>query len=199
MSGKDWGQSLETQRPLHASYIRGPLEYASHSWWAWIPETSRTKLERVQNAALRSITGLYQKCPLDFLCLETNVEPLRNRMCKNDRISLDKYSRLHNSDQQKQLLDQHVPQRLQTRKGWRSTVLAVEPPVAEPSALNPPLLPPWKHLNNLTVDAVHLEKKKSEYTQTELRTASLAKIDSMMADFIIYTDGDGLRGGYLHR
>ena len=89
LSWKDWGNSLETQRTLYLQYIRSCLEYASSSWAPWTSETGKTKLERVQNSALRSMTGLARTCQVDFLNLETNVEPLKERYRKNDKILFD--------------------------------------------------------------------------------------------------------------
>ena len=87
MTGKDWGQKLETQRKLYMTYIRSTLEYASPSWYPWISETEKGKLERIQNQGLRTIVGLSKTCPVEFLNLEANVEPLKTRMKKNDMIT----------------------------------------------------------------------------------------------------------------
>ena len=91
LATKEWGQPLESQRATYMTYIRSCLEYGSPSWWSWIPKTSQERLERVQNAALRATAGLSKGCPVDFLRLETGVEPLHLRMKKNDAIILDKY------------------------------------------------------------------------------------------------------------
>ena len=82
LAGKDWGQQLESQRRVYLTYVCSCLEYASPSWWPCIPNTSKTKLERVQNAALRSIAGLYKTTPVEFLQLETNIEPLTHHLDK---------------------------------------------------------------------------------------------------------------------
>ena len=87
MAGKEWGQSWETQRNLYLSYVRTTLEYASPSWYPWLSETKKRKLERVQNEALRSISGLTKPCPEDFLRVEANIEPLAKRMKNNDVLA----------------------------------------------------------------------------------------------------------------
>ena len=76
LGGKDWGQTMESQKSVYMGYIRSCLEYASSSWWPWISKTAKERLERVQNAALRAIAGLAKGCPVDSLRLETGVEPL---------------------------------------------------------------------------------------------------------------------------
>ena len=58
-----------------------------------------------------------------------------------------------------------------------------------PEERNCPIPPPWQTLTNLTVDMVTLEKPKAEYSQEELKTRALAKIDTIAADYTVYTDG----------
>ena len=47
LAGKEWGQSLETQRALYTTYIRSSLEYAAPSWYPWISKSAKLILERV--------------------------------------------------------------------------------------------------------------------------------------------------------
>ena len=47
LAGKDWGQSLESQRKLYLTYVRSCLEYASSSWWSGLSATNKGRLERV--------------------------------------------------------------------------------------------------------------------------------------------------------
>jgi len=80
LAGKDWGQSLESQRKLYTTYIRSAIEYASPAWYPWISKTSRRKLETVQNESIRIMARLAKTCPSDFLRLEAGLEPLEDRM-----------------------------------------------------------------------------------------------------------------------
>ena len=78
------------------------------------------KLERVQNKALRNASRLAKGCPVDFLRLEKNVEPLELRLQKNDEILWDRYERLQETDTRNQLIKKDVPPRLTTRHGFRN-------------------------------------------------------------------------------
>ena len=52
--------------------------------------------------------------------------------------------------------------------------------------------PPVAHcgmLGILTIQSIHLEKKKEEYSKEELRTIALEQIESIHAEYKIYTDG----------
>jgi ribonuclease HI len=189
MSGKDWGNSQESQRRIYLQYIRPCLEYASPGWAPWRSANQIQELERVQNDALRAITGMAKRCPTDFLRLQAGVEPLADRLKKNDEILWDKYARLPDTDARKGLASDAVKTRLTTRLGWRNCtaprmrVWDIKRDVATPA------LPPWKELTNLTVEYVRLDKKKSDYTSEELRVKAMAKIASIKEDTTIYIDG----------
>jgi ribonuclease HI len=145
----------------------------------------------VQNEALRSIGGLAKTCPVDFLRLETNVEPLSQRHEKIDEITWDRYKRLPTSDARRRLVDDDVPSRLTTRHGWRNET---KPRMTEFDTLKrdetgPPSAP-WRNFPQLRVEYVELEKKKSEYRPEALRQAALEKIETFDdVSHIIYTDG----------
>ena len=55
---------------------------------------TQKKLQVVQNHALRSIVGLAATCPVDFLHLETGIEPLEDRFSKNNMLMRECHLRL---------------------------------------------------------------------------------------------------------
>ena len=188
MAWKDWGNALETQRTLYLQLIRTCLEYASPSWAPLLENTKKEQLERVQNEALRNIAGLYKTCPIDFLRLETDIEPLKDRLLKNDEILFDKYLRLPQADSRRRLVDKRVPTRLMTRHGWRAkTVERVE--VDLPRDMFTAPTAPWRTLCNLKVEYTQLERRKEEYKEEELKRLALEKIGQYSPDFYIFTDG----------
>jgi len=191
MASKDWGNALETQRTLYIQYVRSCMEYTSSAYAPWLPPTSIDRLEKVQNAAMRAIAGLAATCPIQFLRLETNLEPLQLRLEKSDVILWDRYRRLPDEDQRKKMILKDIPARsnLKTRHGWRikTKMRALEFDV--PVATESPMIPPWLTFPNLSIQSTPLEKKKDDYQPEELRTIALAKIDSIEAHIAIYTDG----------
>ena len=186
MSTKNWGNSLETQRTIYVQYIRPALEYASPSWTPWISETNMKNLQRVQNDALRSVAGLTATCPVDFLHLETNVEPLKDRFRKNNLLLREKYKRLPIKDPRRKMLDKESKIRLKTRQGWRHQVKENELPY-DVEELKPPLAP-WR-LTKLRFDEVKLEKSKDQYTKEELKKVTDDKVAEIEAEAVIFTDG----------
>ena len=188
MANKEWGNSLETQRKLYVQYIRMCLEYASPSWSPWISETQEKRLQVIQNDALRSVAGLAKTCPVDFLHLETGIEPIRDRFLKNDKLLWERYSRCEEEDPRRQTLDIDVPPRLKTRHGWRHKTRPKMQELEINREITAKLSPPWEE-SGMLFDSVKLEKKKEEYTTEELRERATRKVESMAADVIIYTDG----------
>ena len=57
LAGSTWGQDLETLALTYKSICRSVMEYAAPIWSPIISKASWTKLQTVQNQALRVITG----------------------------------------------------------------------------------------------------------------------------------------------
>ena len=147
-------------------------------------------LSRVQHAALRAMASLAKRCPVDYLHLETGIEPLSVRMEKNDLILRDKYRRLPDSDERKKLLKKDAPVRLKTRFGFRHTTNnktdLLDSATFEPSGVR---IKPWETFANISIRKTHLTKKKAEYQSQELQEIAYQQIKEVAADFYIYTDG----------
>ena len=165
------------------------LEYASSSWSPWCADSNIKKLQGIQNSALRSIAGLYMSCPEDFLHLETGIKPLKQRFEDNDDITWDRFARLPDHDQRRQLQLKDANIRLKTRIGWRKKTADRMRNLAIDRDITTPDLPPWKKPENLLLDRVVLDKPKQEYTSAELLQLASAKIESIERELTIYTDG----------
>lgn len=208
MASKDWGNPLEVQRTLFVQFVRPVLEYASSSFAPWISTTNMKRLDAIQNEALRTIAGLAQTCPKEFLRLETDIDPLNLRFAKNDLILWDKYKRLPDTDERHRMASNSTTPRLTTRFGWshqtqkRARELGLDTITRETTT---PPIPPWETFDNLSIRYVELEKKKSEYKPQELRRMSLEQIEAIDTDLTVYTDGStsgnqekGGAGIYIH-
>ena len=77
VAGNNWGQSKETLSMTYKALARSTLEYAIPVWSPIISETCWSKLQVVQNQALRVITGCMQITPIVHLHRETKILPLR--------------------------------------------------------------------------------------------------------------------------
>ena len=187
LAGKDWGQNMETQKALYSTYIRSAIEYASPSWYPWLSDTSKERLEAIQNESLRIMTRMARDSPCDFLRLQTGVEPLMHRMEKNSRIMRERYMRLDTEDGRRMLTEMKVKQRLKTRVGWRAETQEMAEEKFNRD-IEKAMVDPMTPLS-LEITEVQLEKRKSEYSADELRRMTDIKIAEVDADVEIYTDG----------
>jgi len=187
-AAKDWGCALETQRTIYVQFIRPTMEFSSPSWSSWTSETMLTKLQTVQNQALRSIAGVAATCPVDFLHLETGIEPLRDRFEKNNKLMRERYLRMPQNDPRRQLMEKETKVRLKTRQGLRHATEHYPAEANFDRAVTRSMYPPWRN-TPLEFDKVALEKKKEEYTEEELRRKTEEKIEGLWAETVMYTDG----------
>ena len=188
MSGKNWGNTRETQRTIYVQYVRTAMTYASPSWTPWISETNMKALQRTQNDALRTIMGSAATCPTDFLHLDANIEPIRERLIKNDQLLRQRYMRLPRQDPRRKLAEKKGNIRLKTRLGWREKTKPKETDKEYCIEEIKPPLEPWRR-TNLKFDAVTLAKPKNEHSKEELKKKTDEKLAEMKADIMIWTDG----------
>lgn len=188
MAAKDWGCSPETQKTIYVQYIRPSIEYASPSWGPWSSETALGKLQAVQNEALRAIAGLTASCPVDFLHLETGIEPIRDRFAKNNKLMRERHLRMPQDDPRRQLMEKKATVKLKTRQGLRHATESYPAEANFDRATTRSMYPPWR-TTRLVFDKVPLEKKKEEYTEEELKRRTEEKIEGLWAEVVMYTDG----------
>ena len=75
-----WGQSIETISQTYKTITRPILEYANPAWSTITSNTSITKLQTIQNTALRIATGCVADTNSNHLHQETKVLPLTTHL-----------------------------------------------------------------------------------------------------------------------
>ena len=76
LGSTSFGQANEFLSIVYRQFVRTNLNYASTAWYPTISNTNRLKLERVQNRALRIITGCVKTTPVHHLQSEAKVLPI---------------------------------------------------------------------------------------------------------------------------
>ena len=212
LAGTTWGADLTTLKQLYVGNVRSTLEYGltAHSTAA---KTNKEKLDRIHNTGLRILTGAMKSTPIKSMEATTGLQSLDERGEEKILTQTEKYKRLSGHSMNQKLKDltlnrlkrssfHHLSHRM-TEKNLniipenekeRETLLPYETNCSEP---NFPII--------CSIPNLH---KKSDHSDTELRTATLEYLDSEYPQDQwnrIYTDGsaeeatrNGGAGVYIH-
>ena len=80
LAGTTWGQSKETLLLTFKTLIQPVINYAAPTWFPNAKPSSISKLQAVQNAALRIATGCHKMSSIQHLHSESNVLPVANHL-----------------------------------------------------------------------------------------------------------------------
>ena len=79
VSGTTWGPNKETLKATYKGYIGPVLEYAAQAWSTCAAPSNVVKLQRIQSAAERIMTGCHAGTRLQHLSDETRILPVQRR------------------------------------------------------------------------------------------------------------------------
>ena len=92
LSGTSWGATERILKNVYQQGIRPHLEYGSTAWGSGASDTTLKGLDRVQNQALRIITGGMKSTPITEMEKLTKIEPLQDRRETQILIQAEKFS-----------------------------------------------------------------------------------------------------------
>ena len=78
LAGTSWGASEQILKTVYQGTVRPHLEYNSTAW-STTAKTNQQALDKVQNQALRIITGATKSTPISFMEKLTGIQPLQER------------------------------------------------------------------------------------------------------------------------
>ncbi|XP_056000382.1 uncharacterized protein LOC125675120 [Ostrea edulis] len=90
LSGTNWGANEKILKSVYQGNVRPHLEYGSSSWMT-AAKTHLQTLDKVQNQALRIITGAMKSTPIHSMEEITNITPLNKRRECNAMLQAAKY------------------------------------------------------------------------------------------------------------
>lgn len=95
LAGTNWGANEKVLKSVYEGNVRPHLEYGSSAWFT-AAKSHDQALDKVQNQALRIITGAMKSTPIVRMEKITNIPPLcKRRECKA-MIQATKYKCLPN-------------------------------------------------------------------------------------------------------
>ena len=199
LAGTTWGCSKATLRMVYCGYVRGAMEYAADSIFAFLKKTAKEGLERVQLDAARVITGCTRDSKAEVVLWEAGVPPLELRAKMKAGAQLTKAESLPDGVPLKEVA------RERTEKGWlgfarkalqeaQLDTVEFEPWLTQPLQAAGVEHGPHTFCSNLGLDGAAVPKAKTP----EARRAFDARREALQLAWWLFTDGsaqEGVRNG----
>ena len=93
LAGTSWGADSSILTKVYTATVRPTMEYASTTWGT-AAKTNKSRLDKIQNMALRVILGAMKTTPVHDMEKTVNVEPLERRRSLKILIQGEKLRRL---------------------------------------------------------------------------------------------------------
>ena len=200
LSNTTWGWRKQDLMKIYSANIKSKMDYAGAAWQPWLSKTNLKILERLQNKALRYVTGQVQNTADEALQLEAGVPSFKTNVIRNCIRSREKAERSEADHPRRLALDNAIPSR-NDRQSWKkrsddimrrfslTTVLDNRTPIElytrEPWAT--PRRPP-------TVNNTLAGTTGKDDSETNKQSAAEQCILSSNPDVVIYTDGSASGG-----
>ncbi len=198
-----WGWRKLHLRKLFQTHILSVITYAGAGWLPWLSQTNATRLEAIQNKALRLITTQARSSPVEALRAEAGVQSVATliRACcvrsreKALRLPLDHPRRIA-------FQDAPPPRRL---KRWDArsradSIAQCDPQLHAPAPRLPIRLPrpkPWERGLPRTEVYPQLAGIDGRLDPTAaIQRAASARAREVGTDYTIYTDGSAEEGTF---
>ena len=120
LAGTSWGADKNTLRQLYLSYVRSILDQ-NRCLQAMSSKTDIERLDKIQNQALRFISGALRSTPTAACEIHRNVEPLRLRREAAVVECVERYKRKDKNHPNAKLVENWKP----TRRLQRKSILDV--------------------------------------------------------------------------
>ena len=200
LASTSWGADKRTLRQLYLGYVRSTMDYTL-ALQSISSKSTITSLDKIQNNALRFISGALRSTPTAACEIHTNVEPMHLRRQAAVVETTERYKRLDENHPNRQLIEAPRP----TQRIKKKSILTVAdnlkdkyhlPANREPLSIFDKEHPPNIIMKTPTIKTKLIEdiSKKNSDTVYLMLTAQKT-IDSYPEEWIhIYTDGSAFKG-----
>ena len=204
LSGTKWGANSKILKQVYTGTVRPHLEYGANSWGT-AAKTNINKLNKVQNASLRIITGAMKTTPINEMEKTSKLSSLDDRRKEKSLIQGEKMKRLPShplhkkfKEPTKNRLKRISPNHLvkSNQKEMKETLPT--------EGRNIELLQDYEEWNNKEVNiktSIPGIEMKDNHTDTEMKNLTLEYLHSNYPSETythVYTDGsaeDAIRNG----
>ena len=189
VASKRWGANYETLRAFYFAFVRAKILYAAEVWGEAC-DTNLEKLEKIQNKALRLISGTLRSTPIEALQIECDICPVKKIIKK---VALKRWTKLKYRE------DTHPSFRLvdvecrgsfnyKCRENLEDRGMDIPAHFPKKPTVNP--RPPWNRKTPEVHTTIEKISKKEDMISSEARAAALERINTEFPHHgKIYTDG----------
>ncbi|GFS02406.1 ribonuclease H [Elysia marginata] len=203
LSGKSWGADEEDLRIVYLAYIKSAIDYASNAWYPCLAKDSRQKLETVQNAAARTITGCTKNTNTKLLLNEAKLLPLEVESTISQSAAYKRSLRLPETDPSRKTAENPVRTRLRSLGKWRETgkdkaYVCILEDFPREKLVPVPDIPPWQVSETFTCCSTLGEGISKADAPEELKKAvedTMKKLNK--PDVEVFTDGSARDGVFF--
>ena len=199
LASTSWGADKSTLRQPYLGYVRSTMDYSLALQSVSSISTQNT-VDRVQNNALRFISGAMKSTPTAACEVHTNVEPMKIRREAAVMETVERMKRQDSEHPNKKIVDKYRPiQRIQ-----KKSILSVShkiknnyslPEEREPIVLFDATNNPSQQMMLPTVKEQMIKDVTKKDEPALLLMTALATIDTYPEEWIkIYTDGSATDG-----
>ena len=197
LAGTTWGANSKILKRVYTGTVRPSLEYGNTAW-ATAAKSNTSRLDKVQNAGLRLITGGMKTTPIHKMQTLSNLQPLEHRRKEKLCIHSEKLKRMPTHAMHKEL--QNLTKNRLERQSFNhlsrslskenDSLLPTDPEGME-------ILQQWEeqeeHLDKLSIN-MHIPgiENKNCQPQHVLRSLTLEMLDNCFPSSAwtqVYTDG----------
>ena len=200
LASSSWGADKNTLRQLYIGYVRSSMEY-NLALQTISSKTTKGSLDRVQNEAVRFISGGMRSTPTAACEVHANVEPLDLRREAAAVEMVERYRRTHPEHPTKKLVEDWTP----NNRIQQKSILKVEaglqekhhlPQNREPLETSKEHIPPNADIKKPNIKLnLNTEVSKKETDPNELMVKGQETIGSYPDEWIhVYTDGSAFKG-----
>ena len=206
LAGTHWGANEKILKTIYQGSVRPHLEYGSSSWMT-AAKTHRQTLDKVQNQALRIITGSMRSTPIEMMEQITGILPLNTRRKCKAMIQANKYQCIDNHPMNHRLKKMSSGRLKRSSFALETRALQRQHQDRLPKRVQPPArtmdTPPWEdRLGKVTICTTvpHLTTK-DEHSDTVKKALTLAMLDERYPQeswIRVFTDGsatDAIKNG----
>ena len=198
LANSKYGWKKPYLKRIFTTLIKSVINYAGFAWLPGLAETHVKALEKLQNRAIRSITGHTLTSPIEALYLEAGIPNIRTDIARMSAIAAEKCLRLPPDHPRRMAYDQQVRNKGTGRKSWgtiaKAYILSAPASTELRKQLNPFATPPWIECPNLTIlpDLPGIANKDDD--KSVIINAAMTHLRSLNPTITIYTDGSASSG-----